>query len=164
MNVRPGFNLRTGVALSAFCGALPALAQQAAASLPDAVTQEDTGSLAFTLVKTLVVLGLVVGLAYLTLNLGLRRLMGVNAPGRRLGSHVSVLDRFPLDAKHVLVVVRAGQEVLLLGTGEGHVSLITKLDPVEVNKLQAEHAAAPGLSPFLQKLLTRKGGPPPPTA
>jgi flagellar biogenesis protein FliO len=90
--------------------------------------------------------------------------MGVRAMGQRLVGMVTVLERFPLGPKQSLLVVKAGQEVLLLGLGEGQVSLLTKLDPKEVERLVAERASAPSLSPFLQKLLSRRGGPPPPTA
>ncbi len=123
----------------------------------------DEMSLGWTLVRTLVVLGLVVGLAWLTLNVGLRRLMGLQgpAPGRAL---VSVLERVPLDQKRSLFVVRAAGEVLLIGGGDSALALIAKLDAAEVERIRS--AATPTnpiqLSPFLQKLLGRKDAPPPP--
>jgi hypothetical protein len=64
-----------------------------------------------------------------------------------------------------LFVVRAAGEYLLLGGGDGGIALVSKLDPAEVERLQREKPPAPlALSPFLQKLLTRRGGTPPPTA
>ncbi len=124
----------------------------------------DDPSLLWTLVRVLVVLSLVVGLVYLTLNVGLRRLLGVPLGGQ-LGKLVTVLDRTQLDAKHYLLVIKAGNEFLLVSSGEGGVNLITKLDPTEVEKIQAEKpVGGMPMSPFLMKLLSRKGGPPPPTA
>jgi flagellar protein FliO/FliZ len=128
---------------------------------------EDGGSLFFTLVKTLVVLAVVVGLIYLTLNVGLRKLMGISGvQGRE--RFFTVLERQPLGPKQNLLLVRAGAEVLLLGQGEGSISLLGKADPAEVDKLQGGPVAAPKVSPFLQKLLGRSGGgqtgQPPPSA
>ena len=119
----------------------------------------------WVLLRTLVVLGMVLGLIYLTLNLGLRRLMGIKGvPGGR-ATVVTLLERVPLDQKRALFVVRAAGEYLLIGGGDGSLSLISKLDPAEVERLQREKPPSPlALSPFLQKLLTRRGGPPPPTA
>ena len=57
------------------------------------------------------VLGIVVALAYLTLNVGLRKLLGIRTTGGARGL-VEVLERVPLDQKRVLFVVRAGDELL----------------------------------------------------
>ncbi|MBI3186077.1 MAG: FliO/MopB family protein [Myxococcales bacterium] len=121
-------------------------------------------SLGWQLFRTMLVLGIVVVLIYLTMHLGLRRLLGVRGlPGR--ASVVSVLERVPLDHKRSLFVVRAAGEYLLVGAGEGPLNFIAKLDAAEVERLQREKPS-PGasLSPFLQKLLTRRGGTPPPRA
>lgn len=125
------------------------------ADVPEGLEQDV--NLGWTLVRTFVVLGLVIAIAYLTLNVGLRKLMGVAGPLRQLGL-VRVLERVSLDPKRTLFVVRAGNEVLLLGAGEGSLSLITKLDTAEVDAL-VESAAQhrPQLSPFLTKLLGRPG-------
>lgn len=128
-------------------------------SEPPELAAEDF-SLGWTLVRTMIVLAMVVALAYLTLNVGLRRLLGIRAP---LGtSVVTVLERVALDQKRSLFVVEAGGEVLLIGGGDAALSLITKLDRAEVDKLRASSAAgAPvQLSPFLRKLLGRKEPPP----
>lgn len=120
--------------------------------------------LGWTLFRTTLVLAMVVALAWLTLNVGLRRLLGIKPA---LGTHVvTVLERVTLDQKRSLFVVEAAGEVLLVGGGEGALSLISKLDRAEVDKLRAaEKSAGPvQLSPFLQKLLGRKEAPPPPPA
>jgi flagellar biogenesis protein FliO len=80
---------------------------------------------------------------------------------------VTVLERVPLDQKRSLFVVEAAGEVLLVGGGDGSLSLISKLDRAEVDKLRAAAASSRGpaqLSPFLQKLLGRKDVPPPPAS
>ncbi len=127
-------------------------------SEPPELAAEDF-SLGWTLVRTLVVLAMVVALAYLTLNVGLRRLLGIRAPVGT--SVVTVLERVSLDQKRSLFVVEAGGEVLLIGGGDAALSLITKLDRAQVDKLRAPPAtSAVQLSPFLRKLLGRKEPPP----
>lgn len=113
-------------------------------------------NLGWTLVRTALVLGVVVSLIYLTLNIGLRKLLGIKPPT----SHglVTVLERVPLDQKRSLFLVRAGSEVLLLGGSDTSLQLITKLDPVEVALAKQQAPAAQlTLSPLLQKLLGRPG-------
>lgn len=126
--------------------------------------QEELG-LGWALLRTVLVLGAVIALAYLTLNVGLRRLLGIRATpsGRSL---VTVLERVPLDPKRALFVVKAANEVLLIGGSETSLELITRLDAAEVEKLRAETGSPPALklSPFLQKLLGRKDAPPPPAS
>jgi flagellar biogenesis protein FliO len=118
-------------------------------------------NLGWTLVRTLVVLRLVIGLAYLVLNVGLRRLLGIKqAVGANI---VTILERVPLDQKRALFVIEAAGEVLLIGGADGNLSLISKLDPAAVEKVRA--AAPPSvrvqLSPLVQKLLGRKDPLPP---
>lgn len=110
-----------------------------------------------TLLRTLAVLALVVGLAYLVLNVGLRRLLGVAAGATTRASAVALLDRVPLDQKHTLFVVRAGDEVLLVGGAEGSLALLTKLDPAVLER--ARRSSTPAsvvLSPLVQGLLGRR--------
>ncbi len=108
-------------------------------------------NLGWTLVRTALVLGIVVSLIYLTLNVGLRKLLGIK-PATSHGL-VTVLERVTLDQKRALFVVRAGSEVLLLGGSDSNLELITKLDPAEVERLQSQPAAPLTMSPLLQKLL-----------
>ena len=117
----------------------------------------------WALLRTMVVLGMVVLLAWLTLNVGLRKLMGIRPTvGTQL---ITVLERVPLDQKRALFVVEAAGEVLLVGGGDAGLSLLAKLDKAEVDRLRA--AGGEGglkLSPLVQKLLGRKDVPPPPAA
>lgn len=118
-------------------------------------------NLGWTLFRTMIVLAMVVALAWLTLNVGLRKLLGIKPIVGT--SMVTVLERVTLDQKRSLFVVEAAGEVLLVGGGDGALSLISKLDRAEVDRLRAASAADKPvqLSPFLQKLLGRKDAPPP---
>jgi flagellar protein FliO/FliZ len=117
-----------------------------------------------TLLKMFLSLALVVALCYLILNVGLRRLLQSRGMPIGRSSVVAVLERVPLDQRRALYVVKAAGEYLLLGGGEKDLSLLAKLDAVEIDRLQRERPSGLLTSPFLQKLLTRKGGPPPPSA
>jgi flagellar biogenesis protein FliO len=119
-------------------------------------------NLGWTLVRTMVVLGMVVALVYLALNVGLRKLLGIKPTAGT--SLVTVLERVALDQRRSLFVVEAAGEVLLIGGSDNSLTLLSKLDRAEVERLRAERAASKPvqLSPFLQKLLGRKDAPPPP--
>ena len=122
-------------------------------------------SLGWVVVRTVALLGAVLASIYLTLNVGLRRLMGLQGMPVGKASVVSVLERIPLDQRRTLFVLKAADEYLLVGGGEGGVQLVSKLDRDAVERIRAARppAASVSLSPFLQKLLSRRtGGPTPP--
>lgn len=127
--------------------------------------ERSLGSLAF---QTFLALGIVILLVYLTLNYGLRRMMGLRpiAFGGR-ARLVDVVERIPLDQKKAMYVVKAAGEYLLVGGTEGGLNLISKLDGEAVAQVQRDNAAAAAsaapVSPFLQKLLSRRDGTPPKT-
>lgn len=81
-------------------------------------------SLAAALAQTLVTLAAVCALAWWTLRWAARR--GV---GRSPSGVITVLDRVALDPRRTLFVVRVGAKVLLLGGGDGGLSVLTELDP-----------------------------------
>jgi flagellar biogenesis protein FliO len=148
---------------------VPAAAPAAPAAAPSVLDEpkldphppiDDDAGLGATLIRTLAVLGLVIMLAYISLNWGLRRLLGIKPPSLN-GGLVSIVERVPLDQRRTLFVVKAANEYLLVGGAESALSLISKLDAAEVEKLRSAERAAPALtlSPFLQKLLSRKGKP-----
>lgn len=133
---------------------LEVIEPQVPKSEPPELADADVG-LGWVLVRTLVVLGLVVASAYLVLNFGLRRLMGVKAVGG--AAVVDVLERVPLDTKRALFVVKAAGEYLLIGGADASLNLIAKLDTAEVERLRAQaKAASLTLSPLLTKLLLKK--------
>jgi flagellar protein FliO/FliZ len=138
--------------------------------LPDPFTAEATAdadpeSLGWVLARTLLLLGAVLLSIYLTLNVGLRKLMGLQGPVGRRQSLVSVVERVPLDQRRTLFVLKAADEYLLVGSGEGGLQLLSKLDTEAVDRIQAERPPPSNvvpLSPFLQKLLSRRTGSTPP--
>ncbi|MDC0714710.1 flagellar biosynthetic protein FliO [Stigmatella sp. ncwal1] len=147
-----------------------AASPQAAAGeeLPDPfatdVSPEEPESMGWTLVRTLLLLAAVVASIYLTLNVGLRRLMGLQGVPVGRPSVVAVLERLPLDQRRTLFVLKAADEYLLVGGGEGGLQLLSKLDTEAVERIRAERpqTAPIALSPFLQKLLSRRTGSTPP--
>lgn len=141
----------------------PVLEPEIPVSEPPELLRESDTDLGWSLVRTFVVLGLVIGLAWLTLNVGLRRLMGLGPAAGRRGI-VTVVERVPLDQKRTLYVVRAGDEVLLLGGSDLSVTFLTKLDPKVIEESAPKSSGQVSLSPFLQKLLGKKDAPPPPPA
>ncbi|MHA7632633.1 flagellar biosynthetic protein FliO [Corallococcus sp. M7] len=123
-------------------------------------------SLAWVVVRTVALLGAVLAAIYLTLNVGLRRLMGLQGVPVGKASVVSVMERIPLDQRRTLFVLKAADEYLLVGGGEGGVQLVSKLDRDAVERIRAARppSSPVSLSPFLQKLLSRRTGgttPPP---
>jgi flagellar biogenesis protein FliO len=146
-------------------GAAPAVgAADLEPEVPRSEPPEGAGGeleLGWTLARTVVVLGLVIALAYLTLNVGLRRLLGVAQTGG--ASVVKVLERVPLDQRRTLYVVEAAGEVLLVGASDGSLGLITRLDAAAVGALRARPGpSAPGPvqpSPLLARLLGTRRAP-----
>lgn len=138
---------------------------------------EDLGASAGgMLLRTVLVLGVVLAAIYLTLNVGLRRLMGLSAVGGRgNGALLQVVERHAVGPRHALLVIRAGDDHLVVSQSEGQMNLISRIEPSQVEARAAAKAEAPAatpvLSPFLQKLLARRGeavqspdpAPPPPS-
>lgn len=133
----------------------PAMRPPDLPELPPSQPTYDDAGLLWQLVKTLLVLGIVVVSIYLSLNFGLRKLLGIQGvPGR--AAVVSVLERVPLDQKRALFLVKVAGEYLLLGGGEGGLSLLLRLDAEAVEKLRLQQVPSVTPSPFLKKLLQRK--------
>ncbi|NOK37399.1 hypothetical protein HMI49_29810 [Corallococcus exercitus] len=131
---------------------------------PEAAEEQE--SLGWVVVRTVALLGAVIAAIYLTLNVGLRRLMGLQGVPVGKAAVVSVMERIPLDQRRTLFVLKAADEYLLVGGGEGGVQLVSKLDRDAVERIRAARppSSPVSLSPFLQKLLSRRTGgttPPP---
>lgn len=120
--------------------------------------EEEPESLGWMLTRTLLLFGAVVASIYLTLNVGLRKLMGLQGVPAGRPSVVSVLERIPLDQRRSLFVLKAADEYLLVGGGESGLQLLSKLDTAAVERIRSERPPAHviSLSPFLQKLLARR--------
>lgn len=123
--------------------------------------EEQPESLVWMLTRTLLVFGGVVASIYLTLNVGLRKLMGLQGVGPGRPTVVSVVERLPLDPRRTLFVLKAGDEYLLVGGGEAGLQMLSKLDTEAVERIRATRPApaAISISPFLQKLLARRAAP-----
>lgn len=83
------------------------------------------GELLGPLLKTMLMLAIVVGIVYLTLNKGLGKLVARQNLGRR----VKVLERVGLDPKRALFLVEIDGRQMLLGAGEGGVVLLKEMAP-----------------------------------
>jgi flagellar biogenesis protein FliO len=79
---------------------------------------------------------------------------------------VTVVERVPLDQRRALFVLKAADEYLLVGSGESGLQLLSKLDTQAVERIQSERSQPAAnvvpMSPFLQKLLSRRTGSTPP--
>jgi len=128
------------------------------APTPPPGMEEEPESLGWMLTRTLLLFGAVVASIYLTLNVGLRKLMGLQGVPTGRPSVVSVLERVPLDQRRTLFVLKAADEYLLVGGGESGLQLLSKLDTAAVERIRSERPPANviSLSPFLQKLLARR--------
>jgi flagellar biogenesis protein FliO len=82
------------------------------------------------LIRTVVVLGLVIVLAYLILNKGLGRLMKMSGAVTS-GKHITLIERMALDQKHMLYLVELSGKRFLIGTSEQSTHLISALDASE---------------------------------
>jgi flagellar biogenesis protein FliO len=135
----------------------PALDEHAGTSLSPG-PEEEPESVTWMLTRTLLMLGAVVGLIYLTLNVGLRKLMGLQGVSAGRASVVSVVERVALDQRRTLFVLKAADEYLLVGGGEAGLQLLSKLDTEAVERIRAARPATNvvSISPFLQKLLARR--------
>lgn len=121
--------------------------------------EEPAESLTWMLTRTLLVFGAVVAFIYLTLNVGLRKLMGLQGVGLGRPAVVSVVERVTLDQRRTLFVLKAADEYLLVGGGENGLQMLSKLDTEAVERIRALPPPTPAvvsMSPFLQKLLARR--------
>jgi flagellar protein FliO/FliZ len=107
-----------------------------ASPLPSA----DLPSYGGLLLKTILALVIVIALAYALLRWGLKRLMPGHATG---GGEISILDRQPLDSRRQVVLVKAYGRYLLLGVGDGSVTLLTELEAEAVAEAERRRAAQP---------------------
>lgn len=79
------------------------------------------------LLRLVVSLAVVVGLLLLVVRFGARRFKGGS------DALVQVVHRQPLSRTTAVAVVAVGSRILVLGTTESHVSVLTELDPIELD-------------------------------
>lgn len=104
------------------------------------IPSADLPSYGTMLLKTVLALIIVIGLAWVFLRWGLARLL----PGRgHTTGEMRVLDRLPLDGRRQVVLVQAYGRYLLLGVGDGSTTLLTELDADAVAEVERRRAAQP---------------------
>jgi flagellar biogenesis protein FliO len=74
--------------------------------------------------EVLLVLAGVLALAYVTLRVGLPRMLGMRLPR---GGPIQILARYPLQPKHTLYLIKTGSQVFLIGTSESQVQYLTSI-------------------------------------
>jgi flagellar protein FliO/FliZ len=111
------------------------------------------GDLVGQLLKMVLMLGVVVALAYLTLSKGLGKLV----ERQSLGKRVKVVERVALDQKRSLYLVDVDGKQMLLGASDGGVVLIKDVDARTAAAVATGTAAAPGLgfAATLRRVVTR---------
>ncbi len=113
------------------------------------------------LIKTIVALVIVIGLAWVLLRWGLPKLL----PGQSRGhGEIEVLDRQPLDGRRSVVLVKAYGRHLLLGVAEGSVTLLSEIDAEAVADAERRRAARPqrSFADVLREAVKRKPAQPEP--
>lgn len=83
-----------------------------------------------SLLRTMLALAAVCGLAYLLLGKLLPKLMKI-APANATGI-ISVVDRLPLDQRRAVYVIRAGQSYFLVGITDQGMTMLSRLDESDV--------------------------------
>lgn len=118
---------------------------------PGGDREAEPESLAVVLVKMLLGLGVTVGAVYLTLAFLARRL--TQLPGAT-GRVVRVAERVAIEPRRALYVLEAAGEYLLVGVGDGQMTVLSRLDADKARAaLAAAPAAAGGRTPFWQRLI-----------
>ncbi len=98
------------------------------------------GSVVLVVLRLLVSLGVVLTLLVLLARWARKRGLG-GAVGSRAGVQVEVLSRRALGRGSALHVVRVGEQVLVLGVTDQHVSLLRELDPQVLAVVEPEQEA-----------------------
>jgi len=113
------------------------------------------------LLKTILALVIVIALAYALLRWGLKRLMPGQGAG---GGEIRILDRQALDGRRQVVLVKAYGRFLLLGVGDGSVTLLTEVEAEAVTEAERRRAAHPPkrFADVLRTALSRDKPPPEP--
>src|SRR5215813_7599405 len=78
--------------------------------------------------KLLLVLAGILVLAYVGIRFVIPRMMGVHVSA---AGPIQVLARYPLEPKRTLYAIKAGSDVLLIGSSESGLQLLKELDPTD---------------------------------
>jgi len=119
-----------------------------------------TAGYAWLLAETLVALVAVCLLALVALRWGLRRL---GVPGAAMeGGRIHVLERVAVDPRRSLLLVSVGPRILLVGTGDGPMTMLAEIDPATLPALPAKKTVA--FREILARALGRRAPDSPPPA
>lgn len=89
-------------------------------------------------VRMLVVLAAVCGLAFVVLKWGLRRFVPLDS---EQSGRLEVIERLAVGPKRSILVVRAGQDFLLVGSSESGFEMLGQLDDADWRESAAEDGA-----------------------
>ena len=109
-----------------------------------------------TFLRTVVMLSAVCLLAYLLLGKLMPKLLQIEPPtaSRRL---LKVVDRLAIDQKRSVMILQLGDEYFLVGAAEQNITLMSKLDAEQLERLLAEPVpTAPGLAKLGELLVRRQ--------
>ena len=110
------------------------------------------------IVQVLAGLGVVLLAAWFALRFGLARMSGFHSTP---GGPVDVVARYGLEPRRMLYLVRAGCQVVLIGTSETGIHYLTALETANVESILDSPAAAPVGTRFSQlvpAMLRKKDG------
>lgn len=116
-------------------------------------------SFGWALVQMVIVLGAVSLLAYFLLGKVLPKIMRVQtptAPTRLL----EVVDRLPIDQRRAILIIKLGERHFLVGASEGSITLLSRLEPEEIDQALAMSSSrdVPSWGKFRDALLKRTKG------
>jgi flagellar protein FliO/FliZ len=94
--------------------------------------------------RLLFVLAVILALAWWTLRFGIPKLTGIS---QQSSGAISVLARHPLEPRKTLYVVKAGQGVLLLGSSDAGLQLLSTLKAEDFAEIESQISASPA-APF----------------
>ncbi len=103
----------------------------------------ETEQLGWVFVKTMLMLGIVLGLIYVLFHYGLGRLL----KSQKTGQQIVVKERIAIDAKHAVCMLEVNGEELLVGVSDGQIALLKDMSlnspprPVDASTLVREHTA-----------------------
>jgi flagellar protein FliO/FliZ len=133
--IRGQRGMMSGAAWCLAMGCNAALAAEPAVkALPEA-----PGGYGAALLRMVISLALVCGVAWLALKWGAKRLA---APTGASADRMRVIARLPIEPRRSVVVVRVGQRTLVLGSSEAGLETLAELSPGEADALVGQATSA----------------------
>lgn len=106
----------------------------------------------FTVFGTLIIFALILYLAYIASRYLGKRFSSVN----RTGSNMKILESMPVGQDKILLIVKAGEKTMLLGSSKDHIEYICDLDESELvtDSVTQEHSG--DFSQIFKKALSER--------